>query len=756
MLVGLCTAASLTLSPLAAVIGTDLHVYNTDVHQGTVLSHGVYWGATANDKRTENYVVYTPNITVRPIITYGGVVASTSTVSTAAKKLENQGYRVVAGINGDYYYIGNGIPMGLLVTDGVIRSGYNYTWAIGFMEDGTTIMGDPKVSLKLSYPQVSENGTETATHSIYTINKARSNSGIFLYTHDFNAKGTTGTTEPGVDVVLVPADGSGDANVRIGQSLTLTVESVTAKTGATEVPQGKLVLSVNNNASAADVAVLSNLQAGDTVTISAAAASSQWANAKYITSGYKKLIENGQLASGLNTTGAPRTAVGLKDDGTVIFYTIDGRQSGYSVGASESLVAQRLQQLGCTTAVCLDGGGSTAITATLPNSTTAQRVNQPSDSVERAVSTQIFLVASNTPSGELDHYYISPVSTQILSGATLQLAGTPVDTNYIPMTDDTAPTWSTDLGTINSSGLFTAGAESGTATITLSNGAQSGTATVETIATPDTIVARSNGNAITSITTSPGKSWPLVISAVYNHMTLVSQNTCFTFAVTGVVGTITNDGVFTATQDGTGAVTVTAGGKTLTIPVTVQSMPFTDIQSGAWYYNAVKYVYENGLMKGTDTAGTVFSPKLNTTRSMVAQILYNKEGSPTSGYTGAFQDVPDGTWYTAAVEWAAAKNVVTGDGAGSFNPSLDISREQVAVILYNYAVYAGCDTSARGDVSAFTDASAIHSWARDAMSWAVGAGVLQGSSNMLNPLGTASRAEIAQMLQNFDLNVSAS
>ena len=165
------TAASLTLSPLAAVIGTDLHVYDSEIHQGTVLSHGVYWGATANDKRTENYVSYTPGADVTPIVTYGSKVTSKDTVSSAAKNLESQGYRVVAGINGDYYYTSNGVPMGLIVTDGVIRTGYNYTWAIGFMEDGTAIIGDPKLSVKMTYthtvtetvPAETETPTETET-----------------------------------------------------------------------------------------------------------------------------------------------------------------------------------------------------------------------------------------------------------------------------------------------------------------------------------------------------------------------------------------------------------------------------------------------------------------------------------------------------------------------------------------------------------------------------------------------------------------
>lgn len=787
------TAASLVLSPLAAVIGSDLHIYDSAIHSGTVLSHGVYWGATANDKRTENYITYTPGADVKPIVTYGDKVTSTNTVSGAAKKLEAQGYRVVAGINGDYYYTSNGVPMGMVVTDGILRTGYNQTWAIGFLEDGTAIMGDPKLSVNMTYTHMvtepvvptdetdaadastdteestaAETGEstnegetktagdtppetitreETVTYPIYTVNKARSASGIFLYTNDFNAKGTTGNTEAGVDVVLVPADGGVNTDLRIGQSLTMTVESVTEKTGATEVPAGKIVLSVNSKASAANIKALTDLTPGTTVTISVKAAGG-WENAKYITSGYKKLIENGQVVSGLDTTGAPRTAISRKDDGSLVFYTIDGRQSGYSVGASEALLAQRLQQLGCTTAICLDGGGSTTLTATLPSSTLSACINQPSGGSERAVSTQIFLVADNTPSGELDHYYIPPVSTQLLAGAKVQLSGTAVDTNYIPMQDTTNPAWSTNFGTVNHNGLYTAPMDSGAATVTLSNGHQSGTATVQVVANPDSLVARAGGKVLTSLTTEAGKSYSLVMSAVYNHMTLLSQHQCFQFAVTGDIGTITPEGVFTAEKDGTGSIVITAGTAKLTIPVTVQSMPFTDVSLNAWYYDAVKYVYDNGLMSGT--GNSLFSPAFTTTRNMIVQILYNKEGNPAVPYTGIFNDVPDGQWYTSAVEWAAGTKVVSGNGAGGFNPADNITREQLAVILYNYAAYAGYDTTARGDTSTFTDAGKIHSWAADAMSWAVGTGVLKGSNNALNPLGTASRAEVAQVLMNFE------
>ena len=176
--------------------------------------------------------------------------------------------------------------------------------------------------------------------------------------------------------------------------------------------------------------------------------------------------------------------------------------------------------------------------------------------------------------------------------------------------------------------------------------------------------------------------------------------------------------------------------------------PFTDVKDTDWFASNVQYVYDNGLMNGT--GGTLFEPSATTIRSMIVQILYNKEGSPAVSSSGTFSDVPSGKWFTNAVEWAASEKIVSGTGDSRFDPNSSITREQMAVILYNYAAYAGLDTSVRGDVSVFSGSGSIHSWAADAMSWAVGTGLLKGNENKLNPEGTASRAEVAQVLTNFD------
>ena len=174
---------------------------------------------------------------------------------------------------------------------------------------------------------------------------------------------------------------------------------------------------------------------------------------------------------------------------------------------------------------------------------------------------------------------------------------------------------------------------------------------------------------------------------------------------------------------------------------------FTDVDAGAWYAEAVTYVSDNGIMNGT--SATTFAPTMNLTRNMMAQILYNMEKQPDVTGSNPFNDVPAGQWYTDAVVWAAANDIVNGYN-GSFQPNASITREQMAAILYRYAQYKGYDTSAKGSLDTFTDGSATSGWAVEAMTWAVGEGILSGKGNgKLDPTGTATRAEVAQIMMNF-------
>ena len=170
-----------------------------------------------------------------------------------------------------------------------------------------------------------------------------------------------------------------------------------------------------------------------------------------------------------------------------------------------------------------------------------------------------------------------------------------------------------------------------------------------------------------------------------------------------------------------------------------------------WFYDAVEYVCTNGMMQGTGS--TMFSPEMTTTRGMIVTILYRMEGEPAVTGAADFDDVSAGQWYSDAVAWASANGIVDGYGNGSFGPEDIITREQAAAILYRYAGYKAYDVTATGELNGFADADEISGWAEDAMSWAVGAGLLNGKNGgLLDPTGTATRAEAAAILARFCQN----
>ncbi len=175
-------------------------------------------------------------------------------------------------------------------------------------------------------------------------------------------------------------------------------------------------------------------------------------------------------------------------------------------------------------------------------------------------------------------------------------------------------------------------------------------------------------------------------------------------------------------------------------------LPFVDVNSGAWYYDAVSFVYNKGIMNGVTS--TTFEPNSTITRGMVVTMLWRMAGEPyVSG--GSFSDVASGRYYSTAVAWAAKNGIVDGYSSTVFGVNDPVTREQFATILYRYAKYMGYSTTG-SSLTGYYDANSVSSWARDAMGWAVRNGIITGSGNSrLNPTGTASRAEVAQMFMSF-------
>jgi len=639
-------AASLPASASDA-LGHDLAARDTTLHAGVELADGTFWSDTYSDLRRENYVVYTPNERVKPIVTSGRSARALTTATAEARALEAQGLRVAAGVNGDYYSVQYGIPLGSTMTDGALRNanGDEYC-AVGFRADGTAVIGDPKLSIRAA-----ANGS---VFSVFAFNHLRhSDYGVNLYDSSFNERHTTGTSEPGVDVICSVLGGA----LTIGGTLDLLVEKVLDEATDTVVEEGKYVLTANLLAPEGYTAPLLEMRPGDTISVSVVSGaenSDEWNEVVNMIGAPMLLVENGAVVGGLAAGSAPRTAVGQRADGSLVFYTIDGRSPGYSIGASLTAVAMRLVELGCVTAAALDGGGSTTLVATLPNETSARVVNTPSDGGERPVGNHIFLVAPNEPSGVPDHIYLSPSALRALPGAQITLTAAAVDSNYIPM--DEPVTLRSDAGSLSGS-VLTLPDRTGTVLVTASCHGRSEDAEIEVVE-PERIILRRGGTAIGSLTIAPNSDVTLTAEGVANHLTLAGDSDCFTWHYTGSGAALLPDGhtLRAGSDAGTGTLTVSLGGKSLSIPVTVAAVPFRLL-------NDFEAPFEPVAVPGTDEPGA--APYL--TLSRAADESHVRRGRASARLDYALPGAAPATLplsYAVSSDYNRLELWVCGDGSG--------------------------------------------------------------------------------------------
>ena len=652
------SAAGLALSLLAGqsamaseAMGHDLHESTTRLSAGTSITKELFWSDTYSDLRTGQYLTYVPNADVTPAVAYGGDwVLNKATLTAMAQSLEAQGRRVVGGANGDFYVVATGQPLGIVVTEGVVRSSSSYHYAIGFRTDGTAFIGQPGMTVTATM-----NGERVNVPG--GINKVRQltgkdNGGLLLLTGDFGS--STQNTSPGVDVVLrpledqwavleppvtgeppvsepvpeptaspegetageseallppegekmpsegeetsaegeeTPAEGEGQEpadpvpftdpgadlprskELKINSRTRCQVVSVNEATGAGAIPEGCFVLTMNGKDDETILAKLRALQPGSQVDIDVQCADPRWAECTEAIGGMYRLLENGEIGKNLSAERTARTAIGIKPDGTVIFYTMDGKQPGYSVGATFTQIAMRLKEMGCVEAIGLDGGGSTMIGAATPAQDVFQLTNKPADGSQRAVSTAIFLTTGLTATGEPGYLQVTPAADFLLAGASAGMSADLIDTGYRAMGPAASPVYTAQGGGTVNGNVYTAGAESGSVTITAHQGTSlTGSAMVTVVKTPDSIslTNEATGNPVTTVALEPGESIDLKASAVWRKQTLLSQDSCYVWKCDAQVGTITSDGVFTAGEkSAAGNLAVTAGDKSLTIPVSV-------------------------------------------------------------------------------------------------------------------------------------------------------------------------------------------
>lgn len=379
-------------------------------------------------QQTEHFIEYVPNNDMVPVVSSGGKLFGKRTILEAYDYMRSNGLMPVAGINADFFSFKTGVPMSNTIINGeLVTKESQEQCGIGFYDDGTAFIGWMDFQTTLI--------TENQTIDIYNVNKYRQPYTIYLMNDEFSD--TTENDTPGLDVILGEISGP----LKIGGEITAVVESISHNEGAIPIPKGKMVLTIDDAAFPDLYEQVSQLRAGEKVTIkSEALYDERWNNVSHgIGCIGGRLVENGRISGGFEAGTAPRTAVGIKADGEIVFYTIDGRQQGYSYGVSLETLAQRMIELGCVDAVNLDGGGSTVIAGIYPGSDTLSVINSPSDGSLRKSANYIFLQKKSQEPIVTQEPAVSTPNPQITQTPAASL--NPNDTSIkIDISENAAPT----------------------------------------------------------------------------------------------------------------------------------------------------------------------------------------------------------------------------------------------------------------------------------------------------------------------------
>ncbi len=733
----LVASTALTSSAFAATLGSEIDGYDVEVRGGVDLIQNTYW--TGSDYRSENYIEYSPNSQIYPVVVYGSKLTNYGSFADMATLLNEQGMYVVGGINGGYFNTWDYQPLGLVISNGELISSDGGMVAVGFKSDGSAVIGKPSMTINANI------GGETYT--IEGINKDRG-AGYMLYSSEYAH--VTKNTKDGTDVILTLPE---DEYIKMNGEFEFTVEEVIKnEDGAQEIPEGKYVLSLPMTADEWHQNGINSLEAGDTLTVTIGS-DEAWNEVEYGLGTIYHLLSDGNIVGDFEVGNAPRTAVGVKEDGTVIFYTIDGRKSGHSVGTNMQGVAERLLELGCTDAILMDGGGSTAMNMVHPGDASLSLINVPSDGKQRSVTDYIMLVSTVEPSGMTDKLVLSPYDANMLVGAELELTVKAQDATGFKSQIPTDLDFSVenDLGTVED-GVFTAEMAGSGKIFVGSDDLNEGEMNVDIIETPDYMaVMKENGSTISSLKLDSGDTVDLTAYSSHNYLSLIDSDLCYTWEVTGDIGTIDENGFFTASEEfAEGTIEVSAGEKTISIPVSV-SYPlgvYEDVSEDDWYYESVKIVGEMEILNGV--TNTIFAPHENMTRAMFVTVLHRMEGMPESDNILTFEDVEPDMWYTEAVKWANEKGLVMGYDEKTFGINDLINREQMATLLLRYATFKGETLDLDEDLSIFSDYEEISEYAVDSVKWAVGLGLMNGmTEDTFEPFGTAIRAQTAVILDRY-------
>lgn len=732
--------------------------------------------------QTEYYAEYVPNDSVVPVVVTGDAINGKRTIKEVITYMKNNGEVPMLGINASFFSLSSGVPMGHVITDGVVTSMDNRTLSgVGFMADGTAFIDDLAIQTMISFG-------EDYKLQIPHLNKliAKDTQMVTLFTKDFGKK--TGTSTKTLNIVL----DTGNNKIKIGEEFRATVSEVITTDAPLDLADGKMVISVNVDGNKWAILLLNSLKAGDEITFNTTANNDKWIDASNgLASEGSRLLTNGNVNENLPNGAAPRTAIGVKADKTVVLYVLDGRQTGYSYGAQEKTLAQRMKELGCVDAINLDGGGSTTIAGVYPGTDENSIINSPSDKALRKVTNFIFLKNLEEATGIAKHAYIYPYSGKILSGSTISLETKAVDENYysVNVTDKEYST--NEYGSVTQDGKLTALGEGRIVVNVVADGAN-GTAEFDTYLSPEEIriYNADNNKELTKIDAHPEDNFRLYAKAFYRGIEMMSSKDTFRWSVSDDTATITEDGILTISPMAQKDITLTvSAGKykrdyKIDLPDIVDKSKFYPKTTIDVVDNVLK-ITMSAELEGIDKEKSylkIDGKKVKLSECETDEVNKNSitvsypvddfhkiyaETVTVSGYTNieqyktekiSVENIFDDTknhWAKDIISYMNSKGVVNGsieNGKKLYRPDNKVTRTEFAIMVSNLMGYVPqhyMDTS----LDAFEDAKEIPEWALGQVKAVYKNGIINGKENnsklYFEPNSYITRAEAVTIISRI-------
>ena len=780
------TASSVDASILGSVV-TDQS--SLPIGQGLTLYKNTFLSdQNGVGYQTEYYTEYKPNEDVVPVVLTGNDIYGKRDINEITEYMKENEMVPMVGINASFFSFETGIPMGHVITDGVVTSKDDRTLpGVGFREDGTGFIEDLCIVSTASFG-------EDYMLQIPHINKyiSEDTQMLTLFTPDFGEK--TGVKTETLNVVLENITD----NVRIGGSFTCTVADIFKSSEPVTINPNQFVLSVNTNGNQWAITLINTMTKGEEITISTTASNEKWNDSKNgLASEGSRLLTNGVVASNLEKGAAPRTAVGIKEDGSIVFYVIDGRQVGYSYGVQQTTLANRLKELGCVDALNLDGGGSTSMSGVYPGCDTSVILNSPSEGTLRKVTNFIFLQNVSKAVGKPEMAYIYPYAGKILSGSRIQLNVRTVDENYYTTPTGDVTYSCNEYGVIEENGILEALGE-GTISVTAETDGLKAAATYNSIISPDSfkLYNAQNMAELNDIDVLPGDVVYLTTKAKYAGVDMLASNEAYRWSVPEGSGiSVSSDGILTVSNsfDKNTVLTVKAGSVTNSY----------NIRLGASYSDDESYPYSEINVNGNKLTVDMYSynEKIDTDKSYIhidgknidfsncilteidarhTKIEYELSDDFVNGYHKIFVETvlsngyssvnsysiqntscenvftdTQGHWAKDIISYMNTSGIVNGSYDGDqlvFKPQDNVTRAEFAVMAANFL---GLNPDDYADVSldAFDDEESIADWAKNYVKAVYANNIISGKSegNFLYfaPLAYITRAEAVTILSRI-------